>query len=70
MPRKKKKVFQSRNKVVRASTGLRRPRRRSAPAPVSAMMASLTFHGRSMIPSRVSRAISEMSNVLVSAGIG
>src|SRR6266516_7771510 len=36
IPRKKKKVFQSRSKVARASLGLRRPRRSRAPAPVSA----------------------------------
>ena len=69
MPRKKKKVFQSCSRVARASPGLRRPRRSSNPAPVSAVMASLTFHGRSMIPRRVSKVMSEMSTVLVSAGI-
>src|SRR5438046_2515867 len=69
IPRKKKKVFQSLNKVARATPGLSRPRTRRSPAPVSAMMASLILYGRIIIPSSVRSAISEIRTVLVSAGI-
>jgi len=69
IPRKKKKVFQSLNKVARATWGLSRPRTRRSPAPASAIMASLILYGRIIIPIRVRRAISEISTVRVRAGI-
>lgn len=68
MPRKKKKIFQSPSRTVRASSGAINPSSSSRAAPPSAILASSSLNGRSMMPTSVKTAMIETRMVFVSVG--
>src|SRR5579883_1607348 len=68
MPRKKRKVFHWESRVARASSGAISPRMSSKAAPASATSASFHWNGRSIMPTSVRIAMSEVRSVLVRTG--
>jgi hypothetical protein len=68
IPRKKRKVFESRQRVEKASTGLIKPSKRRRPAPPIAIIASFQRNGRVIMPIKVKTPTNDATNVLVSSG--
>jgi hypothetical protein len=68
IPRKKRKVFQSRIKVEKASAGAINPRRSRTTAPTIAIMASFQRNGRVIIPIRVASPIKQVRLVFQISG--